>query len=51
MKRGLAIDVNAINIDFIVVQESNDVVHIRMRNSMEHDVASNLFDLADHNFK
>ena len=51
MKRGLAIDVSAINIDFIVVQEGNDVVHIRMRNSMEHDVASNLFDLADHNFK
>ena len=51
MKRGLAIDVSAINIDFIVVQESNDIVHIRMCNSMEHDVASNLFDLADHNFK
>ena len=51
MKRGLAIDVSDINIDFVVIQQRNDVVHIRMRNSMEHDVASDLFDLANHNFK
>ena len=48
MKRGLAIDISAININFIVVQKSNNVVHIRMRNGMEHDVASNLFNLANH---
>ena len=51
MKRGLAIDVSAVNIDFVVVQQRNDIVHVRMRNSMEHDVASDLFDLANHNFK
>ena len=51
MKRSLTIDVSAINIDFIVVQERNDIVHVCMRNGMEHDVASNLFDLANHNFK
>ena len=48
MKRSLSIDISAIDIDFVVIEESNDVVHIGMSDGVEHDVASHLFDLANH---
>ena len=47
----LTINIGAVNIDFIVIKESNNIVDIRMRDRMEHDVASDLFDLTNHNFK
>ena len=47
----LPIDIGAVNIDFIVIKKSNNIVDIRMRDRMEHDVASDLFDLTNHNFK
>ena len=51
MKRCLSIDISTVNIDFVVVQESNDVVNIRMRNGMEHYIAPHLFYVTNHNFK
>ena len=48
MKRSLSIDVSAINVDFIVIEERNDIMYIGVSDCMEHDVTSNLFDLADH---
>ena len=51
VKWGLAIDVGAVNVNFVVIQESNDIVDISMRDRMEHDVASNLFDLTYHSLK
>ena len=49
MERSLSIDVSAINIDFIVIEERNNIMHIGVSDRMEHDVASHLFDLANHN--
>jgi len=51
VKRGLAVDVRAVDIHFVVVEESNNVVNVGMRDRMEHDIASHLFNLAYHKFK
>ena len=48
MKRCLAVDVLAVDVDFFVVEESDRVVHVTMIDGVEHDVLANLFDLANH---
>jgi len=48
MKRGLSIDICAIYIDFIVLEQSNHVMYIGMIDGVEHDVVANFFDFANH---
>ena len=51
MKRSLAIDVRAVDIHFVIIEEGNNVMNVGMCDRMEHDIASHLFDLSYHNFK
>ena len=44
MKRCLTIDVGAIYIDFVVVEQRNHIVNVCMIDGMEHDIVAHLFD-------
>ena len=44
MKRCLTIDVGAIYIDFVVVEQRNHIVNVCMIDGMEHNIVAHLFD-------
>ena len=48
MKRRLTIDIGAVHVDFIVVEQRDDIVDVRMIDGMEHDVIAHLLDLTNH---
>ena len=50
MKRGLTVDVCAVHIDFIVVQQSNHIVYVGVGDGMKQYVASYLLYLSNHFF-
>ena len=43
MKGCLAIDVFAVDVDFIVSEQSDDIVDVAVDDGVEQDVAANLF--------
>ena len=48
MKRGLTIDIGTVYVNFVVIEQRNDIVNVRMIDGMEHDVVAHFFDLANH---
>ena len=44
MKRRLTIDIGAVHVDFIIVEQRDDIVDVRMIDGMEHDVIAHLLD-------
>ena len=48
MKRCLTIDIGAIHVDFVVVEQRDDIVDVRMIDGMEHDVIADLLDRTNH---
>ena len=51
MKWSLSIYISAVNVDFVVVQKSDDVVNIGVCDSVEHDIAPYLLNVTNHYFK
>lgn len=49
MKRSLSVDVCAIDIHFVVVQEGDAVVNVSMLNRVEHDVRTDFLYMTYHN--
>ena len=50
MQRCLAVDVLGVDIDFLVTEERDGIVHVTMRDGVVHDVAAHLFNRAYHIF-
>ena len=48
MKWSLAIDVGAVDVDLVVVEQRDDVVDVGVIDGVEHDVVANLLDGAYH---
>ena len=48
MERGLPINVLAVNVDFVVVEESDHVVNVSVRDRVEQNVAAHFFHPANH---
>ena len=48
MERGLSVDVSAVNVDFVVVDEGDDVVDITVLDRVEQDVAAHLLHSSNH---
>ena len=51
MEGSLPINISAVNVDFVVVQKSYDIVNIGVCDSVEHDVAPYLLDVTNHYLK
>ena len=48
MKRSLSVDVGAVDVDFVVVEQGDHVVDVAVLDRMEQDVAAHLFDPTYH---
>ena len=48
MKRGLAVDIGAVDVDLVVVQKCNDIVNVCVCDRVEKYVASHLLHLSNH---
>lgn len=50
MQWGLSIDICAVDIDFIVVKESDHVVNVSVGDGVEENIAAHFFHLTNHIF-
>jgi len=48
MEGCLAVDVVAVHIHFVVVEQCDCIVDVSVRYRMKHNVVTDLFDLSDH---
>ena len=48
MKRGLAINVGAVDVNLVVGEKCNYIMNVGVSDGMEHDVVAHLFDAANH---
>ena len=51
MEGRLAINISAVNVDLVVIQQRDHIMNICVGDGVEHNVAPHLFNVSNHNLK